>query len=91
MPMRAALLPGLMILSSLSLTGCAPQRLACAAPPHLLTCADEPLAPDLPPPGQQLLRDALMIEYTLGLRSACWDSCHAAVAGIRAWAASPRR
>ena len=89
--MRAALLPGLMILSSLSLTGCAPQRLALAAPPaHLLTCADEPLAPDLPGRDQQLLRDALMIEYTLGLRSA-WGSCHAAVAGIRAWAVSPRR
>lgn len=88
--MQGKLLPGLMILSSLSLIGCAPQRVAIAAPPaHLLVCADEPLAPDLPPPAQQALRDALMIEYTLGLRSA-WGSCHAAVAGVRAWAESPR-
>lgn len=85
--MRAALLPGLMILSSLLLTGCAPQRLVLAAPPaNLLECADEPLAPDLPGRDQQQLRDTLTADYILGLRSA-WGSCHAAVAGVRAWAA----
>ncbi len=89
--MRGKLLLGLMILSSLSLTGCAPQRLEIAAPPaQLLTCADEPLAPDLPGRDQQPTRDALMIEYTLALRSA-WGSCHAAVDGMRSWAEALRK
>ncbi len=89
--MRGKLLPGLMILSSLSLIGCAPKRLEIAAPPaQLLTCADEPLAPDLPGRDQQSTRDALMIEYTLALRSA-WGSCHAAVDGVRAWAEAVRK
>ncbi len=89
--MRGKLLPGLMILSSLSLIGCAPKRLEIAAPPaQLLTCADEPLAPDLPGRDHQSTRDALMIEYTLALRSA-WGSCHAAVDGVRAWAEAVRK
>lgn len=89
--MRAALLPGLMILSSLLLTGCGPRRLEIAAPPPaLLVCADEPPAPDLPGRDQQFLRDVVMTEYILGLRGA-WGSCHAAVAGIRTWAEGTRR
>jgi len=30
-------------------------------------------------------RDVLMLDYVLAMRSA-WGSCHAAVAGVRAWA-----
>jgi len=57
-----------------------------AKPPvALLTCADEPEVPDLPGRDMQGQRDAMVFNYILGLRSA-WGSCHAAVAGVRAWA-----
>jgi len=56
-----------------------------AKPPvALLTCADEPDAPDLPGRELQAQRDEMVFDYILGLRSA-WGSCHAAVAGVRAW------
>lgn len=54
-------------------------------PVALLTCADEPLAPDLPPRGMQDQRDMLMLDYVLALRSA-WGDCSSKVAGVRAWA-----
>lgn len=56
-----------------------------AKPPlDLLTCADEPVAPELPGRDAQVARDQMTLNYILGLRSA-WGSCHAAVAGVRAW------
>lgn len=64
---------------------CGSERLVIAKPPvALLTCADEPDAPDLPGRDEQARRDAATLDYILGLRSA-WGSCHAAVAGVRAW------
>jgi len=78
---------------------CGSERPAIAKPPvALLTCKDEAEAPDLPPvpwalgvvadiQAVQAKRDALVFDYILSLRSA-WGSCHAAVAGTRAWADS---
>lgn len=70
------------------------------AKPHvtLLTCADEPEAPDLPPvpwamgvlaviQQVQANRDAATLDYVLAMRSA-WGDCRAKVAGTRAWADS---
>lgn len=74
-----------MILSSLALTACGQERPAIAKPPaHLLTCADEPAAPDLPPRGMQEQRDLMTLDYVLSLRTA-WGDCRAKVAGIAAW------
>ena len=82
-----------------------PLLLACAAcggnarpeivkPPMALTaCADEPLAPDLPPADWssvgaartvQAQRDETTLAYILALRSA-WGDCAAKVAGVKAW------
>lgn len=84
--MQGKLLPGLMILSSLALTACAQERPVIAKPPvALLSCSDEPIAPDLPARDQQDARDRLTLEYLLSLRGA-WGDCHSAVAGIAAWA-----
>ena len=72
-------------ISLAALTGCGQERPAIAKPPlALLSCADEPVAPDLPPRGMQDQRDVMTLEYILGLRSA-WGSCKAAVAGVKAW------
>jgi len=51
----------------------------------LLSCQDEPVAPDLPGRELQSERDRMTFEYLLSLRGA-WGSCHSAVAGIAAWA-----
>lgn len=76
------------MLSSLALTGCGQERPAIAKPPaHLLTCKDEPVAPELPGMDEQAKRDALTLDYILSLRSA-WGDCSAKVAGVRAWADS---
>jgi len=62
-----------------------PDRPATSQPPFpLLSCADEPAAPDPPPRAFQDQRDVMALEYILGLRSA-WGSCKAAVAGVKAW------
>lgn len=59
-------------------------------PVELTTCADEPVAPDLPARDPLALdqvqaeRDRLTLAYILDLRSA-WGSCKAAVAGVKAW------
>ena len=64
---------------------CEPKRMELIKPPAaLLTCASEPLAPDLPTKEQQAERDRLTLEYLLGLRSA-WGDCSNKVAGIKAW------
>lgn len=53
-------------------------------PAELTTCADEPLAPDLPGRDAQDARDRLMLDYALSLRSA-WGDCRAKVDGVKAW------
>jgi|GEM_PF-4873835 len=73
---------------SLTLAACGGERVTLAKPPvALLTCKDEPEAPSIPSMNEQAKRDALVFDYILSLRSA-WGSCHAAVAGTRAWADS---
>lgn len=75
-----------MIISSLALTACGNERPVVSKPPvALLTCADEPVAPDLPGRDQQSARDELTLEYVLSLRSA-WGDCFAKIAGVKAWA-----
>lgn len=82
--MRARLLSIALILSAPGLTGCVRERPALAIPPtDLLTCADEPVAPALPGREQQASRDALTLDYILGLRAA-WGDCRAKIDGIRA-------
>jgi len=54
-------------------------------PANLLTCADEPDAPDLPGRDMQTQRDAMTFDYILAMRSA-WGDCRAKVDGIREWA-----
>lgn len=88
--MRAKLLPTILtILLPLGSGACGQGRLQVVLPPaELASCADEPLAPELPArDGQdatQLRRDRLTLEYILGLRSAGGD-CRAKVAGLKAW------
>lgn len=84
---------------SLTLAACGGERVTLAKPPvALLTCTDEAEAPDLPVvpwalgvmadiQAVQAKRDAATLDYLLAMRSA-WGSCHAAVAGTRAWADS---
>ena len=80
---RRVLLVGV---ASAILTACGQARPVIAKPPvALLSCQDEPTAPDLPSRDQQDARDRMTLEYLLSLRGA-WGSCHSAVAGIAAWA-----
>lgn len=59
-----------------------------AKPPvALLSCQDEPTAPDLPGRDQQDARDRLTLEYLLSLRGA-WGDCSAKLHGVKAWADS---
>ena len=68
-----------------ALTACGGERVVVVKPPVDLThCADEPVAPDLPPPAMQALRDQMMLAYVLAFRSA-WGDCRAKVEGLRAW------
>lgn len=53
-------------------------------PVELTTCADEPLAPDLPAREFQDERDRMMLGFTLDLRKA-WGDCKAKVEGLRKW------
>lgn len=54
-----------------------------------MSCADEPLAPSLPPRDGTIeterARDALTLAYALAMRAA-WGDCKADVAGVKAWA-----
>lgn len=72
--------------ASAILTACGQTRPVIAKPPvALLSCQDEPTAPDLPSRDQQDARDRLTLDYLLNLRSA-WGDCSSKVAGIAAWA-----
>lgn len=84
MKMRAMLPAAVLILSSPGLTACG-EKVRLALPPvELTTCADEPLAPELPGQDMQAARDALMLGYVLALRAA-WGDCRAKVDGSKAW------
>jgi len=84
--MRAKLLLLATIPLLTGLGACGQERPALAKPPtDLLTCAGEPVAPDLPTRDQQTARDRLVFDYILSLRSA-WGDCSAKVAGVAAWA-----
>lgn len=83
--MLAKLRLALMIPSLMVCAACAPARVERIKPPaDLLTCADEPEAPDLPGRDQQAARDAMTLNYLLSLRGA-WGDCRAKVDGLRAW------
>lgn len=72
--------------ASAILTACgSPRPVVSLPPPTLLTCSDEPTAPNLPSRDQQDARDQLTLEYLLNLRSA-WGDCSSKVAGVKAWA-----
>ena len=73
-----------MILLPLALAGCDKSVRGTPVPPELTTCADEPVAPDLPGREQQAVRDTLTLDYILSLRSA-WGDCRSKVDGTRAW------
>ena len=83
--MRAKLLLVATIPLLMGLGACGQERPALAKPPtDLLTCADEPVAPDLPGRDEQAARDLLVFNYILSLRQA-WGDCSAKVAGVAAW------
>lgn len=73
------------ILLLTALAACGPKPLAVAVKPpaELLTCAGEPVAPELPGPGIE--RDRLVLAYVLAMRAA-WGDCFSKVAGVKAWA-----
>jgi hypothetical protein len=95
MPMQKPLLLGLTIPFALVSTACEPTRIETLKPPAALTeCADEPVAPSLPPVDWtsvetarpiQRERDELVFDYVLGLRTYGGD-CKADVVGLKAWA-----
>ena len=68
----------------LSLTACGDREpvKATKPPPELLTCAGQPVAPVLPPPGIE--RDRIVSEWVLAYHAA-WGDCSAKLQGIRAW------
>lgn len=73
----------------LAVTNGCTERVRIATPPaELLTCADEPAAPQLPArdgtDATQLARDVAMLNGYLALRTA-YGSCRAAVEGVAAW------
>lgn len=83
------MLKSLALIATFALGMCGqPEPIALTPPASLLTCADEPTAPDLPTRdgtiGTELLRDRAVLEYVLALRTAGGD-CRAKVAGVRAW------
>src|SRR5690606_11466218 len=93
---RGGLLMAAMIPCALLLTACEPGRIEAVRPPVALTeCADEPVAPALPPVDWssveaarpiQRQRDEATLDYLLRLRSA-YGSCKADVVAIREWSA----
>lgn len=58
-------------------------------PAEYLTCADEPLAPDLPPrdgtTATEVARDVMTLGYVLAFRTAFGD-CKGDLAAVKAWA-----
>ena len=75
-------------LFGLTLTACGPKEVPVFTlpPAELAVCADEPNAPDLPPLSaeNQRIRDEMVLEYILDLRSAYGD-CAAKVMGLKVW------
>lgn len=51
-------------------------------PAELLTCAGEPVAPEIGVPGVE--RDRIVLTYLLAMRAAYGD-CASKVAGVKAW------
>jgi hypothetical protein len=82
---RGMMLAILATLSMPLLSGCEKKVLAVAVKPpaSLLTCAGEPLAPVLPPPGIE--RDRIVTDWLLAMRAA-WGSCSSQLAGVKHWA-----
>ena len=80
-PLRLALTIPLLLVS----TACGDKvHVKATKPPvQLLTCADEPIAPQLPEPGVE--RDRLVLAYVLAWRIA-WGDCAGNIAGIKRWA-----
>ena len=68
-----------------ALTACGPKVAVKATkpPPELLTCAGQPVAPVLPPPGIE--RDRIVSEWVLAYHEA-WGDCASKVAGVKRWA-----
>lgn len=95
--MQKMLLLSLTIPWLLALGACEPKRVQLAIPPVSLTvCADEPVAPDLPPHDWTSIaaakarvgqRDAKVLDYALAMREA-WGDCKADVVGLAAWRAT---
>ena len=73
-----------MIALALLLTACGEKPVLVLPPANLASCADEPLAPELPSREYQNERDNLTLEYILALRSA-WGDCKSKTEGLRAW------
>lgn len=72
-------------MASAILTACGQERPAIQKPPiDLLTCADEPDAPNLPDRSQQAVRDTMVFDYILAMRTS-WGDCKSKVSGIKAW------
>lgn len=73
------------ILSSQALIACGPRVIVVPTKPpaELMSCADEPAIPELPPPGIE--RDRVVLALILALRASGGD-CRAKVLGTRAWA-----
>lgn len=93
--MPKKLLATLTIPFALALSACANQpRVQIVQPPaNLTSCADEPLAPDLPEVDWsslshayplQMIRDRAVVDYILAMRAA-WGDCHSKVEGVAAW------
>ncbi len=83
---RAVMQAALMILCGAGLTACGQDRVRLVKPPiDLMTCADEPTAPNIPGRDAQDERDRLVFDYVLALRGA-WGDCRSKVDGVRAWA-----
>ena len=84
---RGMMLASLMILSTPLLSGCGKKVLAVAVKPpaSLLTCASEPQAPILPPPGIE--RDRIVTDWLLAMRRA-WGDCSSKLAGVKRWSDS---
>lgn len=77
------------LLPLIALAACQQPRPVIIAPPaELATCAAMPDAPDLPAKdgtdATQLVRDQLILEYVLALRTAHAD-CFAKVVGLARW------
>lgn len=75
----------LALIAPLALAACQQSRPVLVLPPlELTTCAERPVAPELPPREQQYERDTLTLDYVLALVEAHGD-CRSKVEGLRVW------